>query len=310
MSTLASPVSATESNEPLRYDKFLFALAERIAPDPTCDVRLPYISGKERYHEQWGLITEEPTWTQEDRDELVELLQLHASTLPQLHGKMTDEEVAAFHKAYRSISERPEWQPHIFSDAERLKLREERLDIRLAHGKLLKQAIAQGRLRLFDAHRVPQQGPQPDAHSFFTREDAQAYLEGSGFSLADVIGEAPAASPVTRAQTSPPPPVPGPQPPTASSPDAKVPVKPRNRKWSAIDKDLAINCHERGEDAEGAERLGLDLSTFKKYRKRWQEELDAAKAKAEAEAKEALLKNSAHDPFNATVVRDGKKVTR
>src|ERR1051325_9363846 len=100
---------------------------------------------------------------------------------------MTDEEVAAFQKAYRRIPERPEWQPHIFSDAERRQLREEPQEIRHAHGKLLKQAIARGRLRLFDAHRLPQQGPQPDAHSFFTREDAQTYLEGSGYSLADVI---------------------------------------------------------------------------------------------------------------------------
>lgn len=305
MSTPASPVSATESNEPLRYDRFLFALAERIAPDPTCDARLPYISGKERYNEPFGLITEEPTWTQEDRDELVELLQLHASTLPPLHGKMTDEEVAAFHRAYRSISERPEWQPHIFSDAERRQLREERLDIRLAHAKFLKQAIAQGRLRLFDAHRLPQQGPQPDVHSFFTREDAQAYLEPLGLTLAEVLGEVPTASPVTQAQEPSPSPSPGFQEQTISSAAAAATVTRRNRKWSDIDKDLAISCHERKRDAEGAERLGIDLSTFKKYVARWKEERDAAQAE---EKKMPTPENSANNPFNSTIVRDGKKV--
>jgi hypothetical protein len=71
-------------------------------------------------------------------------------------------------------------------------------------------------------------------------------------------------------------------------------------------KALVIDLYEHEQDIKGAELMGWTPKKFKMYGRRWKEKRDSA----QAQAQEAPLKNPANDPFNTTVVRDGKKVTR
>lgn len=175
--------------ESLRYDELLNAIAHHLSPGPSRDGGIACVWGK-RFHSGGEFYSKTEDLLPEDRLALQRLMELHFVELPDLHWKMSDDDIKAFLEAYRSIKDRPmKWEPRIYSKEDRNEIALRWLEVRNKHNARLAQEIAQGRIRIFDADRMPQSAPQPQVHSFLTRKDAQAYLESVGLSLRAIFGE-------------------------------------------------------------------------------------------------------------------------
>lgn len=307
------------AEQPLRYDEFLFAIAHHVAPDPSDEPGMACIMGKRCFHKETESYTTTDEMSPVERDELAQLLKEHAHTLPNLHPRMTDGEITHFLNAYRSIDKRPmQWEPRICSQEDRRRLRERRGEIRLQHNARIIEAIAQGRIRLFDANRVAQSAPHFQIRSFLTSEDAEAYLQSAGLSLAEIVGGvSPSARiPIARSISSPSPLVseaPAPRTPPSSTASniahqgSAVHLQGRsNRTWSDKDKRLAVTLYESEFFDEGAAEFGISSKKFKQYAKRWKEERDS---RAPMAAERISVQAALHD-FGRTIVVEGKKIQR
>lgn len=117
--------------------------------------------------------------TDDDRRALVELL----PKLPKLRYPISDEAAAAFMEAYRSLRDRPAWEP-ILITTRTIEQRKYRQDAAMQHHRqALQEEFANGRLVSVDSSHVPTVALA--AGSYIPREQAIAYLARVGLSYCD-----------------------------------------------------------------------------------------------------------------------------
>ncbi|VWC30383.1 hypothetical protein BLA9940_00033 [Burkholderia aenigmatica] len=98
--------------------------------------------------------------------------------LPPLSGPMSEQEVEVFTDAYRKLSDRPNWEPVLFTTALIDRRKAEQDSLMHFHMQALWDEVRDGRLKLLDrGHRLVE---NPNAGDFIRRKDALAYLEQCG----------------------------------------------------------------------------------------------------------------------------------
>lgn len=98
--------------------------------------------------------------------------------LPSLHGKMSDDEIAAFLEVYRTIEGRPNWEPRIIDEEARRLDQQEQLQIRRQEEQRLKDQIAAGMIDAFVENSVPVMYFSEDV--WIPRTAAMTYLQRRG----------------------------------------------------------------------------------------------------------------------------------
>lgn len=116
-----------------------------------------------------------------DREVLTDLL----ISLPHLNGRMSEQQIADFMKAYRALPNRPLWEPVVIDDEFRSINRNERLDVKISHKRKIEELISAGKIRSMDANHVPLKRLGFDTH--IPREDAISYLNQYNLSLVDEL---------------------------------------------------------------------------------------------------------------------------
>ena len=79
------------------------------------------------------------------------------------------------------------WEPQIYSQADRLQNRDERVAVWQRHSALLRGEIAQGRVRIFDSDRIPMDALRAATPTFLVRDDARTYLARIDLRLEEVM---------------------------------------------------------------------------------------------------------------------------
>lgn len=176
-----------EHPHPLSYDKFLSRLASTICPDPTSRPGFNGVVGKCIHRD--GLYGVRQDMSEAEVAQLRGVLEQPAHALPTVHSEMTDAEIAEFLEVYRAIpvDERPVWEPHIYSQADRLKNRDDRIAVWQRHSALLREEVAHGRVRIFDSDRIPMDALRAATHTFLVRDDARAYLARIDLRLEEIM---------------------------------------------------------------------------------------------------------------------------
>ncbi|PBI87815.1 hypothetical protein BKP43_38810 [Variovorax boronicumulans] len=292
-----------DSTSPIHFEKFVYAIANHLCPEPPNEPGIACVLGRQYFQPGPGNgLYSVPTkgLSSSDAAVLQALIAKHGDALPALRPKMSDGDIAAFMSAYRALVDRPDWEPKIDSDEDRMKRREERAEIRHVHAELLKSEIAKGRIRIFDIYRIPQIALQAAVHSFLPREDAQSYASGAGLSLRALMNESPVApilpSPVadTGRAVAIAPALAILTPATDAAPIAEPQLEARhsdskpvrkNRKWSMSEKKMLCGLLKAGEAAQAQEYFGKTLKYLKLVAKRHLADM------AEAESR------TADDPF-------------
>ncbi len=115
--------------------------------------------------------------TEHDRSTLALVL----PSLPRLYGTMSTDEIDAFLQAFRSLPDRPDWEPVIQAGEESYSKKDQRLSALLDQQRSIKKAVELGQLRAITRNRTPTRSPQ--INDLFLREDAKQYLTDCGFDV-------------------------------------------------------------------------------------------------------------------------------
>lgn len=102
-------------------------------------------------------------------------------SLPKLYGTMSEAEIDAFIQAFRSLSDRPLWEPVIQAGEESFSKKDKRMSAWLVQQRGIKKAVDEGQLRAITPNRTPTRSLQ--IGDLFLREDAKQYLTGCGFDV-------------------------------------------------------------------------------------------------------------------------------
>lgn len=112
--------------------------------------------------------------TASDRGTLENLLPL----LPDLHGNMSEEEIAQFLASYRQLGDRPRWEPSVVTEQSRKYRKEEQIYLREEHRVALRNAVASGDVKAVEGSYLPVKFLS--IGTFIPRDEAQKYLERLG----------------------------------------------------------------------------------------------------------------------------------
>lgn len=136
-----------------------------------------------------GLYGDRQDMSEAEVAQLRSVLERPAHALPTVHSEMTDEEISEFLEAYRAIpaDQRPAWEPQIYTQAERLQNRDERVAVWLRHGEFLRDQIGKGRVRIFDSDRIPMDALRAATPTFLVRDDVRAHLARMDLRLEEVM---------------------------------------------------------------------------------------------------------------------------
>lgn len=136
-----------------------------------------------------GLYGVRQDMSEAEEEQLRSVLNQPAHALPSVHSEMTDEEISEFLEAYRAIpvDQRPVWEPQIYTQADRLQNRDERVAVWLRHGEFLRDQIGKGRVRIFDSDRIPMDALRAATPTFLVRDDVRAHLARIDLRLEEVM---------------------------------------------------------------------------------------------------------------------------
>jgi hypothetical protein len=115
--------------------------------------------------------------TEKDRETLANLL----PTLPELHGDMSESEIAEFLDSYRQLVGRPPWEPSVVTDLSRRHRKEEQAHLREEHRVALRLAVTSGEVRVVQENYLPAKNISIGA--FIPNADARKYLTHCGISI-------------------------------------------------------------------------------------------------------------------------------
>lgn len=173
----------------IEYERFLRAIAKFRHPDPIDLPGLPGVVGKRTLDQRTKTWFHTTDLTLSDQIILQKLMAKHADALPRLRVMMRRKEILTFRRAFRTLEQRPDWEPVLRSDDDLIQLRSRRGDVYLRHASALKVEIAAGRIRHFDGDRI-RTAPAFDFITYLTKEDAQIYLKMVGLDLATLLNSA------------------------------------------------------------------------------------------------------------------------
>jgi len=180
--------SASTSEEFIRYDLFLIAIAKCLHPDPLDSPNFDGVVGKHAHSVDLGLSSVTQPISKTEKALLQRFLNKHPSKLQKINARMSESEIQRFYESYRKIPGRPEFEPSIYSLDDQISLRDKRAEARYGHEAQMKEAIKKGRMRIFDNNRLPQPALQSTVYSFIPKEDAEAYLKERLMDLQQVLG--------------------------------------------------------------------------------------------------------------------------
>lgn len=192
----AQPKSTEKPTQksPLRYDQFLDAVTNYLSPNPYARSGFPCVAGRRRSYQSGGFYSVTESLSLADQKAFRELIEEHASKLPELHYRMADEDVEKFLRAYRAIENRSIWwEPHIHLKNEREDVTRKWLALRTKHYACFAEEISRGSIRVFDVDGMPQVELDSHIFSYISRQTAQEYLDRLGLPLAEVLGDGGAA---------------------------------------------------------------------------------------------------------------------
>ncbi|MCY1220380.1 hypothetical protein D9M72_323900 [compost metagenome] len=283
----------------------MFRLASTICPDPTSRPGFNGVVGKCIHHD--GIYGVRQDMSEAEVVQLRGVLEQPAHALPTVHSEMTDAEIAEFLVTYRAIpaDERPVWEPQIYSQANRLQNRDERVAVWLRHGELLRDQIGKGRVRIFDSDRIPMDALRAATPTFLVRDDVRAHLARMDLRLEEVMedrfDDEPESedAPTTEAADDQPQSEKAPASLAANDEAQREPGPSRSRRrWTpAMNEEFDLIARNHSDEVV-AERFAMTIEYVRKHKRRLDEKRILAAKKEEED------RVSAHDWMAKTVTHD------
>lgn len=154
-------------------NKFLDLIVDLICPSLESTTGIRSVIGKTEFAPALNIALPFKL-TASDRETLENLLPL----LPDLHGNMSEEEIAQFLTSYSQLGDRPRWEPSVVTEQSRKYRKEEQIYLREEHRVALRNAVASGDVKAVEGSYLPVKFLS--IGTFIPRAEAQKYLERLG----------------------------------------------------------------------------------------------------------------------------------